>query len=171
MQDLTQTIERPKTCETASGASVDSGTRSGLRSGPRVGDGPIIRRDPSGCHIWLRCVDQDGYGYFRRDGRHIRAHIHYYEEKFGPVPVGNELDHTCRNRRCCNPDHLEPVTHLENCRRGGLVKTGMTLEKAREIRLKQASGYPYNALAKFYGISKSLVGQIVTNRCWKDGAI
>ena len=36
----------------------------------------------------------------------------------GPIPDGCELDHLCRNRACCNPDHLEPVTHLENVRRG-----------------------------------------------------
>jgi hypothetical protein len=29
-----------------------------------------------------------------------------------------QLDHLCRNRRCCNPDHLEPVTSDENKRRG-----------------------------------------------------
>lgn len=29
-----------------------------------------------------------------------------------------ELDHLCRNRRCCRPDHLEPVTHKENVLRG-----------------------------------------------------
>ena len=35
----------------------------------------------------------------------------------GPIPDGREIDHLCRNHRCVNPDHLEPVTHLENMRR------------------------------------------------------
>ena len=28
---------------------------------------------------------------------------------------GLELDHTCENEPCCNPDHLEPVTSQINC--------------------------------------------------------
>ena len=34
------------------------------------------------------------------------------------VPKGKELDHLCRNSRCCNPKHLEPIFHIENVRRG-----------------------------------------------------
>jgi hypothetical protein len=28
-----------------------------------------------------------------------------------------ELDHLCRNKGCCNPEHLEIVTHEENMHR------------------------------------------------------
>jgi len=31
---------------------------------------------------------------------------------------GKDLDHLCRNRACCNPEHLEPVTHAVNTQRG-----------------------------------------------------
>jgi hypothetical protein len=41
-----------------------------------------------------------------------------YEMLVGPVPDGLELDHLCRVPACVNPDHLEPVTHIENVRRG-----------------------------------------------------
>lgn len=46
------------------------------------------------------------------------AHRVMWELKNGPVPDGLELDHLCRNRACVNPDHLEPVSHRENCMRG-----------------------------------------------------
>lgn len=42
------------------------------------------------------------------------AHQYVWTTLVGPVPDGMELDHLCRNRACCNPDHLEPVTHREN---------------------------------------------------------
>lgn len=35
-----------------------------------------------------------------------------------PIPAGMHLDHTCRNRGCVNPAHLEPVTQRENTLRG-----------------------------------------------------
>lgn len=60
-----------------------------------------------------------GYGQFTNyDGKQCQAHVWLYEQLRGPVPDGMELDHTCRNRRCVNPDHLEPVTHLQNMVRG-----------------------------------------------------
>jgi hypothetical protein len=70
------------------------------------------------CWPWLGAMDGDGYGIFRYRGRHLKAHKAVYEKLVGPVPAGRELDHTCCNRRCVNPAHLEPVTHRENILRG-----------------------------------------------------
>lgn len=157
--------KRPETRLTQPVSGVVTGV---VAAAPHPGYGPTHRVLPSPCWLWDRSLDQDGYGYFRRDGRHVRAHIHFYERENGPVPEGMELDHTCRNRACVNPDHLEPVTHLENCRRGRLVKTGMTIEKAREARQLRAEGVSYADISARLNIGKSLVAQIVTNRCWKE---
>ncbi len=82
------------------------------------------------CHIWQRYIDEQGYGTVRVDGRMRGAHCAAWEREHGPVPDGLELDHlchdparcaggpTCVHRACCNPEHLEPVTGLENVRRG-----------------------------------------------------
>jgi hypothetical protein len=72
----------------------------------------------AGCWIWTRAVDRDGYaavsvkagGVYRRTEGHLAA----YTIQHGRVPAGMMLDHLCRNRACCNPDHLEPVTAKEN---------------------------------------------------------
>lgn len=66
------------------------------------------------CWLWTAPCDREGYGRFA--GRN--AHRVAYEALVGPVPHGLELDHLCRVRECCNPSHLEPVTHAENVRRG-----------------------------------------------------
>jgi hypothetical protein len=48
----------------------------------------------------------------------LLVHRDVYEQLVGPIPEGLVLDHLCRNRSCCNPAHLEPVTTAENVRRG-----------------------------------------------------
>lgn len=72
----------------------------------------------TGCHEWSGCKSQNGYAYIRVAGRTVYAHRVAWELANGPVPAGRYLDHLCRNRRCINPGHLEPVTHRENVIRG-----------------------------------------------------
>ena len=38
-------------------------------------------------------------------------------QSVGELINGLEIDHTCNNRRCVNPWHLDQVTHDENLRR------------------------------------------------------
>lgn len=62
-----------------------------------------------------------GYGTLGRGARgegNVLAHRATYEFFIGEVPPGLDLDHLCRNRWCCNPWHLEPVTRLVNVSRG-----------------------------------------------------
>ncbi len=74
----------------------------------------------SGCWLWTGGLNHNGYAQVKvgslLDGskRGVMAHIYTYEKIVEEVPVGLELDHTCRVRCCVNPDHLEPVTRREN---------------------------------------------------------
>jgi hypothetical protein len=73
-----------------------------------------------GCWTWTASLDSHGYGQINSGGRGkpLPAHRVVYEMINGPVPVGLDLDHLCRNTVCVRPDHLEPVTRAENIRRG-----------------------------------------------------
>lgn len=74
-----------------------------------------IERDPLyGCWLWVGPVDDDGYGTVWQKGGPRRAHLVAWRELMGPVPEGRVLDHQCRRRACCRPEHLEPVTGSEN---------------------------------------------------------
>ena len=77
-----------------------------------------IELSGDGCWLWTKSIDYGGYGRIGQRGVNARAHRVSYEHFVGPIPDGLSLDHLCRNRRCVNPDHLEPVTGSENTRRG-----------------------------------------------------
>jgi len=87
----------------------------GHNKGPVSAEPYIV--DDAGCWIWQRSKDRKGYGQIRVDGRLTYAHRYMYERHVGTIPAGLELDHLCCVPACCNPAHLEPVTHAENVRR------------------------------------------------------
>ena len=73
----------------------------------------------NGCWIWNSAKDGKGYGIFCLGYRvSVRAHRISYQIFVGPIPPGLQLDHLCRVRNCVNPKHLQPVTGIENYRRG-----------------------------------------------------
>lgn len=71
-----------------------------------------------GCWFWDGPVNRNGYSRTTIDGRTIVLHRLIYQIMKGPLTKKKVLDHLCRERRCCNPDHLQPVTVKENTRRG-----------------------------------------------------
>lgn len=66
------------------------------------------------CWNWIGTKCANGYGRFSLKQLGVQAHRYAYTEFVGPIPDGLEIDHTCRNRACVNPAHLEPVTHKVN---------------------------------------------------------
>lgn len=84
-----------------------------------------VRVTEDGCWEWLGKTRGGGYavieirgGVGRAAREHKAAHRVSYQAFIGSIPDGLQLDHLCRNRRCVNPAHLEPVTARENTLRG-----------------------------------------------------
>jgi hypothetical protein len=74
--------------------------------------------DENGCMNWEGATNGRGYGQLQVNRKNLYAHRLSYTLMVGPIPNDLVLDHLCRNRRCCNPLHLEPVTVSTNAVRG-----------------------------------------------------
>lgn len=71
--------------------------------------------DPeSGCRIWCGADSGNGYGRVRVDGVTSSVHRVAWESERGPIPQGMQIDHICRNRRCCRVEHLRVVPQRAN---------------------------------------------------------
>ena len=86
----------------------------------------IIRDGLTDCWLWPGNVNgggsrssRGGYASVRVGGRMRQLRVVLWERLHGPVPDGFVLGSLCRVRRCCNPDHAERRTHIENVRLGG----------------------------------------------------
>ena len=76
----------------------------------------------SGCWETRHAPCQRGYVELTRSrggkSRKFLAHRLFYWKIVGPIKAGMTLDHTCRNRKCVNPAHLDPVDCRVNAARG-----------------------------------------------------
>ena len=88
----------------------------------------------TGCWNWTASTTPGGYGSLSLpNGERCVAHRFSYEHHVGPIPDGLQIDHLCRNRRCVNPEHLEPVTQRENILRG----ESTAAQRARQTHCKR----------------------------------
>ena len=78
----------------------------------------IFIADLDGCWLWAGTIEHNGYGRIKGINKNMFAHRLSYNLFKGMIPDGLQIDHLCRNRRCVNPEHLEPVTSWENLMRG-----------------------------------------------------
>jgi len=68
-----------------------------------------------GCWGWTGLITPRGYPIFWVDHhKGIYGHRMAYELHFGPIPAGMHTHHTCENKACVNPWHLEILTPQEH---------------------------------------------------------
>lgn len=93
----------------------------------------------TGCWNWKRSTSSGGYGVLYVSGKQQHAHRFAYSNIVGSIQEGPDLDHLCRNRKCCNPAHLEPVTRRENLLRGD------TITAKNAVKTHCPLGHEYNS--------------------------
>lgn len=63
-------------------------------------------------------------------GRLVMLHRLEWEKVNGPIKEGYEINHICKNRRCCNTNHLELLTTLQH-----RIKDNQIRYKKREYEI------------------------------------
>lgn len=99
--------------------------------------------DAEGCWVWQGRVNEWGYSTTWFEGKGWKGHQLTYAYFIGDVPDGLVLDHLCRKPACCNPYHLEPVTHRVNIQRGNAGKFN-------RAKTHCPSGHPYDEVNTYW---------------------
>lgn len=126
------------------------------------------------------------YGLFRiggRKGKSVYAHRYSFEIHCGPIPEGLCVLHHCDNPPCVNPDHLFLGTKHQNSL--DMVAKGRASRKVTVFGEKHHSAKLSNSdvrairekyvfrknssrkLATLYGVSKTMILNIVRSKNWK----
>jgi hypothetical protein len=90
----------------------------------------VVRIDANGCWNWPQRLMPNGYGRISVGNERHYIHRVAYATAIGSIRDGLEIDHLCRNRACCNPAHLEPVTHRVN----NLRSENFAGKRSRQLR-------------------------------------
>lgn len=127
---------------------------------------------PNGCIVPLsHKLNKDGYLRIR-DPRYkgkgraplVMYHRYVWEEVYGHIPEGFEIDHLCHNRACCNVEHLQCIQGVEHT-----IKHNMTRYKDRKDKAKaywiSHKGITGAALASLFCVSFSTTCKWI--REWK----
>ncbi len=139
--------------------------------------GRYVVEPTSGCWLWLRSVDRNGYGQLIVAGRKVAAHRWSYAYFKGTIPEGACVMHTCDVPACVNPGHLVLGSHRDNMtdrdRKGRVLRGSASgaskLDEAavRLIRALASNGASKASLAREFDVSATHVARIVRRAVWR----
>lgn len=135
----------------------------------------------NGCWLWTASKMNSGYGQFGMNGTMRQAHRVSYELHHGQVPKGMLVLHSCDNKQCVNPSHLRAGTKSENLKEAyernrrarpnfsgeNNPRASITVADALHMRQLRLDGMSVTAIAKQFGVKRSLASDVVNGRSWR----
>lgn len=126
----------------------------------------------SHCWFWKTTKDKTQYMSVSQDGKQVSLHRLAYTLQHGKIPIKGVIDHLCDNKGCCNPTHLELVTHAENIRRAFKRKPRVRKENTRvqvtiTVDDKHAAYVTDLAIAQFEGNMSMAIRKIIAEHSKK----
>jgi hypothetical protein len=147
-------------------------------------------QDGTGCLLWQRSKNQDGYGRITVNQRLESAHRISWALFNGPIPPGMQVLHKCDVPSCVNVEHLFlgtvadnihdamrkgrhfPVsgTKVKNRARGsrsGMAKlTEQAVSEIRRAYQEDGSFGRIEALGREFGVSGTVIASVIRRRTW-----
>ena len=96
------------------------------------------------CWEWIGSCNKDGYGQFRIGGKLYRVHRVIWALKYGKIPRGLLVLHSCDNPRCCRPKHLFLGTQIQNVQDCILKGRFKTAADKNRLKLECPRGHKYD---------------------------
>ena len=125
-------------------------------------------------NIWFqmldRCTNQENKSFKGYGGRGITACERWHDfESFyadmGDKPEGMSLERT-DNDGPYSPENVRWATRAEQQR--NTRRTKLSIDDARAIRAKRASGMLMKDIAAEYGVADAYISQIVNHKIWRE---
>lgn len=105
---------------------------------------------------YLRILDRP-----RKEGGKLKmVHRLEWEKVHGPIPEGHEINHLCKNRRCCNVEHLECLSVSEHRSKDNAERYK---DRAKAV-VEFSKSYPWATqyeIAEIFGITQGGVSLIL----------
>jgi len=141
-------------------------------------------KSETGCHLWVGGKNK-GYGLIGFHGKQWRVHRLVFKLYNYSIPSwdqsGLQINHTCDNKLCINPEHLYCGTQQQNMldrdsrgrRFAGKLsgeipgRSKLTNIKVTQLRKLAAEGYSQYKLAKMFNVSPSTAWRAKNGESWK----
>ena len=121
----------------------------------------------SGCLLWMGRIGRDGYGDVNLNGKPVATHRFSWIKRYGEIPKGLYVLHTCDTKSCINTNHLFLGTQKDNMKDAAIkdkLSRKLTNQDVLHIVDLHNYGFSMYRIAKIYKVCKSTIRMTIKNR-------